>query len=336
MEMHSARQGLAMRLRNDKSHTILVSGASGIVGYGILKSLKGLDCKLIGTTIYEESPANCFADIVEIPPLTSDAEYIPWLIDTIGKYDVDMIIPGIEADMSSWNKNRMQIEKTGTCVLLNTASLIELCLDKWKFYQKLVEYHLPYSIRSSLTPDFEQFKVPFILKPRCGFGAKGVIRVETREVFEKYKEKIGNTLMAQELVGTEDEEYTASAFFDRESNLKACMTMKRKLSKLGFTEIAQVVFEKKIETILRELAAVFLPVGPTNFQFRKHNGELKLLEINPRISSSSSIRKAFGYNESKMCVEFFLQGKDVMQPEIKSGKAIRYTEDYIFYDRDNI
>ena len=31
--------------------TILVSGASGIVGYGILKSLKNCGYKLIGTTI---------------------------------------------------------------------------------------------------------------------------------------------------------------------------------------------------------------------------------------------------------------------------------------------
>ena len=49
--------------------TILVSGASGIVGYGILRSLTGLGYRIIGTTIYKSSPADCFADIVEKPPL---------------------------------------------------------------------------------------------------------------------------------------------------------------------------------------------------------------------------------------------------------------------------
>ena len=77
----------------EKKYTILVSGASGVVGYGILKSLNGLSCKLIGTTIYEESPADCFADIVEHPPLTNSSQYIPWLINTIEKYSIDMIIP---------------------------------------------------------------------------------------------------------------------------------------------------------------------------------------------------------------------------------------------------
>ena len=118
----------------NKKNNILVSGASGIVGYGILKSLKNLDCNLIGTTIYETSPANCFADIVLQPPMTCDENYIPWLVETIKKYDIDMIIPAIEADMSEWNKNREILEKTGTFVLLNNSKLIELCLDKWEFY----------------------------------------------------------------------------------------------------------------------------------------------------------------------------------------------------------
>ena len=65
------RRVLDMRLKNSDKTTILVSGASGIVGYGILRSLKNAGCTLIGTTIYEESPADCFSDIVEIAPKTS-------------------------------------------------------------------------------------------------------------------------------------------------------------------------------------------------------------------------------------------------------------------------
>lgn len=320
----------------NKKNNILVSGASGIVGYGILKSLKNCGYKLIGTTIYEVSPANCFADIVLQPPMTCDENYIPWLVDTIKKYNIDMIIPAIEADMSAWNKYRDILEKTGTYVLLNNSELIEFCLDKWSFYSKLKENNFEYIIESSLIPDFEKFDLPFILKPRCGFGSKGIVKVEDRETFEKYKDEIGKTLMLQEFVGTNDEEYTISGFFDKNSNLKALLSMQRKLSKQGFTEIAKVVDLKEIKDIIEELAKIFKPIGPTNFQFRNHKGKWKLLEINPRISSSTSLKTAFGYNECKMAVEYFLEGKEVEQPKIKKGSAIRYTEDYIFYDCDNI
>lgn len=320
----------------NKKFNILVSGASGIVGYGILKSLKNLDCNLIGTTIYEISPANCFADIVLQPPMTSDKNYIPWLVETIKKYNIDMIIPGIEADMSSWNKNRKILEETGTFVLLNNSELIEFCLDKWNFYSELKKNNFKYRIESSLNSDFNEFKLPFLLKPRCGFGSKGIVKVENKEIFEKYKDKIGKTLMMQEFVGTNDEEYTVSAFFDKNSYMKAYMSMKRKLSKQGFTEIATVVDIPDIKNVILELAKIFKPVGPTNFQFRKHYNTWKLLEINPRISSSTSLKTAFGYNECKMAVEYFLNGKEITQPEIRKGSAIRYTEDFIFYDSDNI
>lgn len=178
--------------------------------------------------------------------------------------------------------------------------------------------------------------MPFILKPRCGYGSKGIVKIETRENYELYKSKIGSDLFIQEYVGNDNEEYTISGFFDKESNLKAHIVMKRKLSKEGFTEIAEVVFKRDIVSIIIELAAIFKPVGPTNFQFRKDNGNWKLLEINPRISSSTSIRSAFGYNEAKMCVEYFLEGKEVEQPKIKTGKAIRYVEDFIVYDSNYI
>jgi carbamoyl-phosphate synthase large subunit len=79
------------------------------------------------------------------------------------------------------------------------------------------------------------------------------------------------------------------------------------------------------------LCEYYTPIGPTNFQFRKHQGVLKLLEINPRISSSTSIRAAFGYNESLMAIEYYLENKKPSQPVIKQGKAVRYIEDFIFY-----
>ena len=45
--------------------TILVSGASGIVGYGILKSLRMSEEKynLIGTSIYDDTIAEAFCDL---------------------------------------------------------------------------------------------------------------------------------------------------------------------------------------------------------------------------------------------------------------------------------
>lgn len=334
MVMHLERLDLAMQLKNNKKMTILVSGASGIVGYGILRTLRNEDCILIGTTIYDESPADCFADIVEKPPVTTDKNYISWLLKIIEKYNIDMIIPGIEIDMQTWNRHRNELKST--CVLLNNPSLIEICSDKWMFYQKLQKSGFRNYIETSLDMDYDKFPTPFILKPRCGFGSKGIVKIESEEQFNLYRHEIGKSLMMQEYVGSENEEYTISAFFDKNSQLKAQISMRRSLSKLGYTAKAEVVDIPDIKQYILELAEIFKPIGPTNFQFRKHQGEWRLLEINPRISSSTSIRNKFGYNEGKMCIDYFLKGEEVNQPLIKRGKAIRYIEDYITYDSNNI
>lgn len=331
------RLGLDMQWKNHKKYTILVSGASGIVGYGILRSLKEReDCFLIGTTIYPESPANCFSDVVEIVPRTSAPEYMDVLKKLIRRYGIDMIIPGIEADMEAWNEHRTELEGTGSFVLLNNPNLVLLCLDKWRFYQKLEENKYKGRIETSIVPDDTRFTLPFLLKPRCGFGGRGIVKVESKERFEQNKDKIGTQLMMQKYVGSDAEEYTVSAFFDEKSVIRAVMGLQRKLSDAGYTEKAKVVEVDEFLEDIKILADIFKPIGPTNFQFRKEGDVIKLLEINPRISSSSLIRVKFGYNESSMAVDYFLQKGEVAQPAIKRGHAIRYTEEYIFYDSIDI
>jgi carbamoyl-phosphate synthase large subunit len=318
--------------------TILVSGASGIVGYGTLRSLKstGKELILIGTTIYEDSVAQSFCDIFEKAIPTDDEKYIDWLLSIIKKHNVDLIIPGIEADLYTWSSHKDLIEKAGAVVLTNNLSLIELCKDKWSFYNELSKINSPYLIKTTLDTEFsiivEKFGLPFLLKPKRGFASKGIVKITSEEMFDLHKEQIGVILMVQEIVGNEEEEFTTSAFCDGKGSFYASMTLKRKLAKDGYTDRAETYELENIEEVLNHFCEFLKPIGPTNFQFRRHNGALKLLEINPRISSSTSIRTAFGYNESEMVVEYYLENKEPIQPNLKTGKAVRYTDDKIFFD----
>jgi carbamoyl-phosphate synthase large subunit len=174
--------------------------------------------------------------------------------------------------------------------------------------------------------------LPFLLKPRQGFGSQGILKIEGEADFLRHQKNVGTLLIAQPIVGTDDEEYTTSAFCDGIGGFYASITLRRRLSKDGFTEKAEVVPAEEFLALLQELCSHFHPLGPTNFQFRKRPEGIKLLEINPRISSSTSIRSAFGYNESAMSVEYFFDNKIPIQPSILNGKAVRYTEDFIFYE----
>ena len=317
---------------------ILVSGASGIVGYGVLRSLKrsGKPLGLIGTSIYDDSVAPGFCDIFELAPPTNDAAYMVWLLNTIQKHRVDLIVPGIEIDMYTWAEHIPEIEKSGAIALLNNVALIRRCKDKWTFYENLSEAGMSCAIESSLSMEFNllksKFGLPFLLKPRRGFGSKGIVKVDNAETFLRHQKDIGPVLMAQPIVGNDNEEFTTSVFCDGQGGFYTSMTLKRKLSREGFTEKAEVVATDEFIGTVADLCKRFRPIGPTNFQFRKCEEGIKLLEINPRISSSTSIRAAFGYNESAMAVDYFLEHRAPIQPEIKRGRAVRYTDEHVFYE----
>jgi len=312
-------------------YNIFVSGASGIVGYGVLKSLKQTNmCHLYGSTIYDVSPACCFSDEVLIAPQTTSPEYIPWLIDIIQTKKIDMVIPTIEIDVEVWNEHREELEKTGAVILLNNADLIRRCLNKLDFSNALLESNVKCRIMSyESISDITNVDQSFVVKPKKGYGSKGIYYANSFDELLQYEKLINTTHFIQEYVGNAAEEYTISCFFDKNSEMRAMIALKRQLSKQGFTEFAKKIDAEVFKDTVRELANIFMPVGPTNFQFRKHHRQLKLLEINPRISSSTSIRSLLGYNESKMAVEYFLENKMIEQPDLKQGKVIRYIEDFL-------
>lgn len=317
---------------------VLVSGASGIVGYGVLRSLRqaGQPCFLVGTSIYDDSVAPAFCDVFEQAEPTGAPEYLDWLLATLRRHRVDLLIPGIEIDMYHWVDHIPEIRATGAFPLLNVPELIALCKDKWGFYQRLAAAGVNCAIASSLSQDFSvlaaQFGLPFLLKPRMGFGSKGIVRVTSEDVFLKHRADIGPVLLAQPIVGNDEEEFTTSAFCDGRGGYFACMTLRRKLSRDGFTDKAEVADSAEFVPAMDELCRLFRPLGPTNFQFRRCAEGLRLLEINPRVSSSTSIRTAFGYNESAMALDYFLDQRDPVQPVLRRGRAVRYTDEEIFYE----
>lgn len=316
---------------------ILVTGASGIVGYGILRSLRqaGQPFFLVGTSIYQDSVAPAFCDVFEQAVPTAAPEYLEWLLAAIRRHRVDLLIPGIELDMYLWAKHIPEIKAAGAIPVLNSAELISLCRDKWAFHQRLMEAPASFVIESSLGTDFKElsqkFGLPFLLKPRRGSGSKGIVHVTSLEVFEKHRAEVGPVLFAQPIVGEDSEEYTNTAFCDGQGGFFACMAMRRVLARSGWTDKAEVVDPAVFLPAMRDLCERLRPMGPTNFQFRLCAEGPKLLEINPRISASTSIRTAFGYNESAMAVDWFGDMRAPTQPDIRQGRAVRYTDEIIFY-----
>ena len=317
---------------------IFVSGASGIVGFGVLKSLRmgNQENWLIGSSNKLESPANFFSDQFELAPNTSDEDYLDWLLETFTKHEIDLAIPGIDADLRLWFANRETIRSSGTKPLLNSDLLTQLSFDKWHMYEHLLTSKEPTLIPSSLSQDYDEIESLFgsdiIVKPRAGFGSKGFQKIQSRSDFNEVRGRIGSELLVQPLVGASEDEFTIGAYGDGKGGYTDMIAMRRFLSPEGFTQSAEVVDTGPFVETISRLCKNFNALGPTNFQFRMENQSLYLLEINPRISSSTSLRAKFGFNEAQMAVDHILLGKLPTKQNVSRGRAIRYPEDLIFLD----
>jgi carbamoyl-phosphate synthase large subunit len=311
---------------------IFVSGASGIVGYGIVRSLiKNDKIKVYGGTIYDSSPANLFCHKVIVLPKTTASNYIDSLISVIKEFKIDILIPSIEIDMQVWNERRSELESTNAIVALNSFDLIKICEDKYLFY-KLVRSSFPeITIPTETLTEMSEYTFPCIIKPRKGFGSKGIKKFKSKTEMQSHLKEIPENYIIQPIIGNDDEEYTVGAFFDKSSNLIDYVVFKRKLSSEGFTNEA-VVCDFDFNLTLVKLASFLHPVGSTNFQFRIENSIPYLLEINPRISSSTNMRTLIGYNEALKMVDLFYHNVIPKKSDVSSffnKKLMRYTEEKI-------
>jgi carbamoyl-phosphate synthase large subunit len=323
------------------SYTILVTGVGAIIGYGIIKSLRksGHDLIIIGMDIYADAAGRHWCDHFEQAARAEDAKYVSFLCSLIEKHKIDLVIPGIEQDVSRMSRERKHLQSLPSQFALNTPELISISNDKWLMQLKLAEAGLP-RIKSYIEGPFEEISqeigLPMVLKPRRSYASKGIYLIHSAEDFAYWKRRLGDNFMVQELVGSDQDEYTAAVFAYGNGDCSKNITFKRTLSGEGATAKAMVVDEPDLSGSIDTLVEIFQPEGPTNFQYRRHKGHFLLLEINPRISASTSLRTAFGFNEAQMCIEYYLDKKRPNIGTIREGRAVRYIEDYVIYDSNDL
>lgn len=315
--------------------SIWVSGASGILGYSILKAIKSarLDYRIIGTTCFPNTPAPLFCDIcIDSIPMTHDPTYFSWVSEFTHKYNVIMAIPGIEVDAQFWTKSNFASVFPGVTFVLNNSDLVNLCSDKYLFYEKLISLCPRYAIPTFTACNESNLPSHFVVKPRNGNGSKGIMYGESWQDYKNIISSYQVPYITQPITGSSDAEFTLSAFYSNESKPLGSMLLRRRLSPQGFTDYAEIS-DLDTKSFLEDMGQSFSPVGPTNFQFRLIGEKIKLLEINPRLSSATSMRALLGYNEPEMSVNYFLHNKIPDRNQVQSSpvgtRCVRYINDAI-------
>lgn len=322
----------------DRKIVVAVTGVGAIIGQGIVRSLRasGRDIQVIGIDRSKWSPGPYLVDAFEQKPNAPEdsPEYIEYWQEIIHRYGIQLVLPGLEVDMFFLNKKRGLFETQGAQLALNNPELIEKSANKWAFEGELAE--MGYAVIPSARPSTWSEAVeklgspPLLLKPLQGNGSRGIVRLEDETDFKYWSRRTAGEWMLQRIVGKADEEYTVGVFGLGAGGFIEPLIFRRRLSTAGNTQEAVVVRRHTVlELAVQRLCKRFRPLGPTNMQFRVEGETAYLLEINPRFSSSNSLRTAFGYNEAAMALDFYINKKTPEKPAIREGTAWRYFEDFL-------
>lgn len=317
-----------------KKYRILVTGVGAVIGYGIIKALRnsGYDLIIIGMDIYEDAVGQKWCDSFYQALRADDKNYICFLKNFIVEKEIDLVFFGTEQEIIKVSNNREEFGNNISKLVINRKEVIELAQDKWLMHQFLSKNGLSI-ISTAISGEYNELKKNFgqkiLLKPRSSSASKGIIIVDNEGDFDYWKLKMGEQFMAQKIIGSDEQEYTVAVFGYRNEEYTKPICLKRKLGLGGATTKAQIVSIEELEHQAKCIVELLKPVGPTNLQFRLHNGKYLLLEVNPRISSSISIRTLFGFNEAKLCIDYFLEGRKAENIEFDSGTVMRYIADII-------
>jgi carbamoyl-phosphate synthase large subunit len=307
---------------------ILISAVCGDIGYSAVQAARDVANKIVGCDMRAGTPVLHLLDaFYEVPPASDIDSYVGCIKDVIMREGVDFFLPVSEPEIEAINTVRKDIETLGVKLLLNNSLIIENFLDKWKTVQFLAGIGVK-TPRTAILKEYDgSFGFPLIVKPRSSYGSRSVWKIENLQDLEYARRKDNGSLLAQESIGSDSEEYTTGVF----SNGKnvSSISFKRRLGADGTTLEASLVSEVFLSNLADSVARTTGLFGSLNIQSRRCEDEFIPFEVNPRISGTLLFRKKFGFDDLVWWINI-LSGKDYdYTPLYTSGKAVRYyTERY--------
>lgn len=230
----------------------------------------------------QTAPTAFFSDKHFIVPRVTDPNYISELLRICQREEIDIIIPLIDTELVVFSENRHIFEEIGVKLLVSSKELNEITCDKTKAYKFFRDNNIPTpKVFSDDEIDNKQYQFPLLIKPLDGSSSVGVTKINNEKELYFFKDYIPNAMVQEFVTGTE---YTVDVMVDFNGNMKTVVPRLRLETRAG--EVSKGVTKKDndiITAVKQVVKSLPGPVGCITLQcFKKENGEITFIEINPR------------------------------------------------------
>lgn len=280
---------------------------------------------IVGTDMDEKCCASHFVDaFVQVPPDGSSA-FSSKLLDVCRRYNIDIIIPTRDGELMQLAELRRELTALNVLLPLPDKHNLEVCLDKRKFHEFCTANNFP--VLPLVDPDHPD---SFPLFVRAINTANGKVAYEVPDL--KVWEMLGldRTHYICQPVST-DNEYSCDVILDLDGKPLQSVVRHRQRLVNGESWRSEIVSIPALEEMTMKLCGKLGLKGHNLVQaFQADDGEIHLIEVNPRFGGCSNLSVAGGLDSPRRIIQM-AQGKtteaSINQP-IRAGlQSNRYSLD---------
>jgi carbamoyl-phosphate synthase large subunit len=312
-------------MNDNRQQHILVTAAGGPAGVNALRLLrKHPELRLFGVDINPESIGKDIADeFAVMAPFGDFPRYREELRKIVMEWKIDVVVPTLADEL---HEVAEALAGLPVRVLVSPKQTALICSDKRLLYAWMQE-HLPEYITRWQTLDQPlSWDAPtYFVKPAVGRGARGCTRVTKEDLpaliaeLEHPEEWVVMDLLP-------GKEWTVDAYVSADGEPifivpRVRLEVVSGISRRGQTERHPQVIAQTY-AIIQQLKFV----GPLCVQWKEDpQGDIKLVEINARLSGGLMITVASGADPMQVFVDE-LMDRQLVSPEWKEGEFTGFTD----------
>ncbi len=347
-----------------KDLVVLTTASGSPSAPGFNRSLKNngeRKITIIGTDMKADSTITQYADKLYLVPSAEDPNYVDSLLDICLKEHVDVLIPGISAELPKLQKRKDEFLAIGTRVSVSDGEGVEIANDKIRLYQFMKEKGMKvpnFYIAKNLDELVEAcHKIGYPQKAACikmkdGSGSRGIRIINPRQsrydifVNEKpnsfittlddmismFKEagKMPELMVMDFLPGME---YSVDVLADK-GKILYIAGRESNVILASIPQEATLSYNEEAYTIATEIIGALKLDGNADLDFKfDENGHPQLMEINPRIAATLSPFTAGGLNLPYLRVKQLI-GEELPKVVIKYGVKMKRRYGEYFCDKE--
>jgi len=310
------------------AHTCVLAGAAGTAtAYGVLRSLRARWGDAIRLVAADINPphlvsAAAVADAIHQVPLAASADFEARILELIEGERVTVWWPVLDEEIVIAAGLRERGALGDVAVIAPRRATAQLCLDKLAVAQRLTALELPTPATWPLD-EAPWEPAGIVVKPRSGFGSRGVRFAERPEELEAIRRTAEPGLVAQPRL--QGEEFTIDALRTRGGATRA-VVRERIETKAGVSTKARVFEDAAITALAGRLADGLELVGP--FCFQTIAGAIT--DVNPRPGGGTRMTVAAGVDLHCAALAD-LWGETIdLPPLVRERFVVRHWEEDVF------